>query len=76
VDLPAARSQSPVESFKAQKLRIVIQFERGYLEQSLARHGGNITRAAKAAGKDRRAFFELLRKHNLAGRTNSEVRRA
>jgi DNA-binding NtrC family response regulator len=75
VDLPAVESPSPDESFKAQKLRVVIQFERRYLEQSLARHSGNITRAAKAARKDRRAFFELLRKHNLAGRTNSEARR-
>jgi len=75
VDLPAVERAQPDESFKVQKLRVVIQFERHYLEESLTRHGGNITRAAKAAKKDRRAFFELLRKHNLTRRTNSEARR-
>ena len=43
----------------------VASFQCVCLKEFLARNGGNITRAAKAAGKSRRAFFELLRKHRL-----------
>ena len=43
----------------------VASFQRVCLKEFLARNGGNITRAAEAAGKSRRAFFELLRKHHL-----------
>ena len=41
------------------------RFERERLEEALRRAGGNITQAARAEGKARRAFFELLRKHNI-----------
>jgi len=43
----------------------VASFQCVCLKEFLARNGGNITRAAEAAGKSRRAFFELLRKHHL-----------
>jgi two-component system response regulator GlrR len=52
--------------FRTAKARVIENFERGYLEKLLAAHGGNVTHAAKAAQKDRRAFFELMRKHQLA----------
>ena len=54
------------DCFRAAKARVIENFERGYLEKLLAAHGGNVTHAAKAAQKDRRAFFELMRKHLLA----------
>jgi two-component system response regulator AtoC len=44
---------------------MIASFERSYLEQLLASHGGNVTRAAVAAKKNRRAFFELMRKHRI-----------
>jgi two-component system, NtrC family, response regulator GlrR len=53
------------ESFRAAKTRAVESFERGYVEQLLTVHGGNVTHAAQAAKKDRRAFFELIRKHGI-----------
>lgn len=53
------------ESFNAAKRRVVGRFERGYIEQLLSAHGGNVTHAAQAARKDRRAFFELIRKHGI-----------
>ncbi|MCG8456296.1 MAG: sigma-54 dependent transcriptional regulator, partial [Holophagales bacterium] len=52
-------------SFKEAKARAVATFERGYLEGLLARHGGNVARAARAARKHRRAVFELIRKHGI-----------
>jgi two-component system, NtrC family, response regulator HydG len=39
--------------------RVVDEFERRYLEGALARHGGNVTRAAEAAGVARRHFQTL-----------------
>jgi DNA-binding NtrC family response regulator len=53
------------ESFNAAKRRIITEFERSYIERSLLAHQGNITRAAKGAGKDRRTFWELIRKHGI-----------
>jgi DNA-binding NtrC family response regulator len=53
------------DSFQSTKSRAVEQFERNYLRRLLIAHDGNISQAAKAAQKDRRAFFELMRKHNL-----------
>jgi len=53
------------ESFRAAKSRMVDAFERGYIERLLAASGGNITQAAQMAHKNRRAFFELIRKHEI-----------
>jgi two-component system, NtrC family, response regulator GlrR len=47
------------------KSRVVEQFERSYLISLLAAHLGNVSQAAKAAGKERRDFQRLLRKHHL-----------
>ena len=52
-------------SFKAVKRDLVVQFERAYLENALRRSGGNIAAAARASGKPRRVFFELMRKHGV-----------
>jgi two-component system response regulator GlrR len=46
-------------------LRIISQFERSYVEDLLVVYHGNISRAARAAGKNRRAFWELIRKHGI-----------
>ncbi len=52
-------------SFQEGKARAVSQFERNYIKGLLITYRGNITRAAKAANKNRRAFFELIRKHRI-----------
>jgi len=53
------------ESFRAAKARMVETFERSYIEQLLASNAGNVTHAARAAKKNRRAFFELMRKYKI-----------
>ena len=63
--LGAAPDATEPATFKALKARAVVDFERYYLHRILAEHAGNINRAAQAAGKDRRAFWQLLRKHGL-----------
>jgi DNA-binding NtrC family response regulator len=70
-DLPLLPVQSEpsvqprTETFKAAKHRVVTAFERAYVQESLLAHKGNIAAAAKASGKHRRAFFELMRRHGL-----------
>ena len=61
VELTVRTDGEPIEFFDVQRR----QFEHRYLKEMLARFNGNITHAARAAGKSRRAFFELLRKHKL-----------
>jgi DNA-binding NtrC family response regulator len=42
---------------------LLARFEKSYLEAMLAREGGNISRAARAAGLDRMHFKRLLQRH-------------
>jgi len=52
-------------SYKAQKRRVLEAFERQYLVQLLSDCGGNVSRAARAAGKERRDLGKLLKRHGL-----------
>lgn len=60
-----ADDTADANSFQEAKARVVRDFERGYLRSVLGQCCGNISQAALAAGKDRRAFWELLRKHAI-----------
>jgi DNA-binding NtrC family response regulator len=53
------------ESFQRARRQALEQFERDYVEQLLNRHEGNVTQAAREAGKERRAFGKLVKKYNL-----------
>jgi DNA-binding NtrC family response regulator len=66
-DLMLASEQpgSEAESLREAKARVVGHFERNYIKGLLLAYKGNITRAAEAAGKNRRAFWELIRKHRI-----------
>ncbi|HEX9429917.1 MAG TPA: sigma 54-interacting transcriptional regulator [Candidatus Bathyarchaeia archaeon] len=67
IDLPLPYQQGVLEriSFREAKANAIKQFERAYLTSLLSTCAGNITHAAKAAGKERRALQRLLRKHGL-----------
>ena len=64
-DAAQADAGEVVPSFRVAKSRAVDQFEKRYIEQQLAVHGGNISQAARASAKNRRAFWELIRKHGI-----------
>jgi two-component system, NtrC family, response regulator GlrR len=53
------------ELFNEAKARVIADFEKSYVQKLLIVYNSNISKAAKAAGKHRRAFWELMRKHDL-----------
>jgi len=59
--LPHGASAALPSSFREAKAG----FERAYIEDLLLAHHGNITKAAQAAHKNRRAFWELIRKYHI-----------
>jgi len=62
----AAMPESGTElTLKDAKERWMAVLEASYLRELLARHDGNISAAAKAAGIDRKTFHRLINKHNL-----------
>jgi two-component system response regulator GlrR len=65
LDLPDEVSSREEQSFRGMKSRAIERFEHDFLVAIMHAHSGNITRAASAVKKNRRAFWELLRKHDL-----------
>jgi transcriptional regulator with PAS, ATPase and Fis domain len=63
--LPHKKAKTCKMSFKDAKARVVNKFERSYIERLLVSHQGNITKAAQAAKKNRRAFWQLIHKHQI-----------
>src|SRR5690606_37149634 len=53
------------EAFNTAKNHAIARFEQCYLAEALAKAQGNVTKAAKLAGKERRAFGKLLKKYSL-----------
>lgn len=61
----ATRLAVSKESFKQAKAIVVDRFEQAYIRTALARSAGNIAMAARSVQKHRRAFWALMRKHNI-----------
>jgi DNA-binding NtrC family response regulator len=66
-DLALPQSEKPAsqQSFREAKATVIEQFEKKYIQDLLLLHHGNITKAAKASLKNRRAFWQLMRKHHI-----------
>jgi two-component system response regulator AtoC len=62
IELPEQTTEPPAGGPKDQAMD---EFERGYVMELLAEHQGNVSHAARAAGKDRRTFQRLMRKHSI-----------
>ncbi len=63
VDTPVLGDETA--PFQEQKAEVIRRFEVNYLRRLLNRSHGNVSRAARSAGKHRRALSELLRKHRI-----------
>jgi two-component system, NtrC family, response regulator GlrR len=60
------RPPDPLDlDFAHAKAQVLRQFEHRYLVSLLARAKGNVTLAASFAGKERRAFGKMLKKHRI-----------
>jgi two-component system, NtrC family, response regulator HydG len=53
--------------FHEAKAHAISTFEKAYLQEILSRHGGNISRAARDAGIDRKTIHRMLSKYQLNG---------
>lgn len=53
-------------NYQAAKAMALEQFDRSYLSQVLALTEGNITKAARLAGKERRALGKLLKRYRIS----------
>jgi DNA-binding NtrC family response regulator len=73
-DAPRAAAPATAGPFKELKRQIIHAFEREYLIGLMAMHGGNVTRAAKTARKERRELGRLLKKHQLSPQDFSGLR--
>jgi len=79
LDLDASEATAVIplpQSFQEAKALCVAQFEQDYVRELLRLYQGNITRAAQAARKDRRAFWQLIRKHGIDARSFKPGRQA
>jgi two-component system, NtrC family, response regulator GlrR len=69
---PAAEEEagSPaVGSFRAEKASAISAFERAYLSRIMQECDGNVSRAARAADKERKGFDRLLKRHGIERRS-------
>src|SRR5689334_2864794 len=64
VSTPAVRNNGQ-EALQEAKAKEIARFERDYIQGLLSACKGNITRAAQVAKKNRRAFWQLIQKHQI-----------
>lgn len=55
----------PLGSFSHEKNSLIRQFESEYIQKVLTQTGGNVTKAAEIAQKERRAFTRLMTKYGI-----------
>ncbi len=56
-------------SFSGARTRAIEIFERQYVKEMIEKHRGNVTHAARDAGKERRAFGRLVKKYDIDPKT-------
>ena len=59
------RSANQVENFREARKRIIEAFEKSYLRQLLADVHGNVSQAARCAGKSRTSLWNYVKKYSL-----------
>ena len=63
--VPVFLEETELRSFKAKKQEVIEVFERAYLTRLMCEHRGNVSQAARTAGKERRDLGKLLKKYRL-----------
>lgn len=63
--LPQSSGGGQQQSLQEAKAKEIARFEKNYIQGLLSASKGNITRAAQAAQKNRRAFWQLIQKHKI-----------
>jgi DNA-binding NtrC family response regulator len=72
IELKASAGQQEAEQldaasdFRSGRAQAIETFEADYVRRLLEKHAGNVTRAAREAGKERRAFGRLVKKYSAA----------
>jgi DNA-binding NtrC family response regulator len=69
-----APSDGAIQRFRAAKARVVAEFEKQYITDLLRRTRGNVSLAARLAGKDRSRLGKLVKKHGLERLTFARAR--
>jgi two-component system, NtrC family, response regulator GlrR len=64
-DACASAALNALACFRTAKAEAVRRFECEYLQRALREAQGNVSQAARLAGKERRAFGKLLKKHGI-----------
>ncbi|HEU4778500.1 MAG TPA: sigma-54 dependent transcriptional regulator [Steroidobacteraceae bacterium] len=72
VAAPPAGEGAQNESYRAAKSRALEEFDRDYLQRILRESGGNVSKAARLAGKERRAFGKLLKRYRIGRRRSDD----
>lgn len=62
----ATNKGEQVVAYVTARTRAIEDFDRAYLTRVLAATGGNVTQAARLAGKERRAFGKLMRRYSIS----------
>lgn len=66
IPLPIAGAPEEVGGrFSDARARTIEAFERQYVGELIRKHDGNVTRAAREAGKERRSFGRMVKKYGL-----------
>ena len=62
-------AEDRIRPFSLEKNAVVARFEREYIHRALTQTGGNVSKAAALARKERRTFTRLMEKHRLERRS-------
>jgi DNA-binding NtrC family response regulator len=63
----SAEVEKPFGRFREARNRTIEAFERQYVQEMIQKHNGNVTQAAREAGKERRSFGKMMKKYGLSG---------
>jgi DNA-binding NtrC family response regulator len=66
IDGRSAEAGAGQAGFRKARAEAVERFERRYIAELLKENYGNVTHAARAAGKERRAFGRLMKKYGIS----------